>query len=573
MKGWLVIAFLSSLTVIAQNEFLQIEVSSASVEKGDVVSISIKSSGKGDLIHEFPDEFEERGTPLSGMSSNVKVINGKSIVEQYSFLEYKGVFNKTGKFKIGPFELQTATGTIQSNTVTIEVTKSINMISADPRENLDQAIFGILQQSKDEVYLGEAVVVEAKVYAQIDILQVDNFDSFNYEGPAQKVDVSNQHETKRNYEQIEGRQVMTFDMGRTVYYPELDGTFEISPFEMLLLYDDPRRLFPERAKIRSNESMIKVKPLPSNAPKGFNGAVGDYNISASVDREKVKQGKVIAYTLEVSGKGNIENLELPKIQFPKGVMLYGDPEIEDSVLITRTGIVGKKRITYFLQLNKSKDLELSPLELVFFNPETENYESKFSDEISIEVEPDANVADLQVATPKSEGKEDKERRSFLPEKKSYRDSYIDLFDGWTSTTWSYPLMLSFVMGLFWRVKKTNDEKNRISPPAKKIGLKAFRALTDIETTREMKDEEFFQSLKRVMDDFLTDKYGLNRLDITREYLKNAYAKLGLSEDDKAFLIKLYDYADSARFGMIGDKIEKQEWLDQGHELIQKLNGK
>lgn len=573
MKGVLVIAFLASLSVFAQNEFLEIEISSTSVEKGDVVSVMIKSSGKGNLIHEFPDEFEGRGTPLSGMSSNIKVINGKSVVEQYSFLEYKGVFNKTGKFTIGPFQLQTSSGTINSNTVSIEVMKSINMISADPSANLDQAIFGILQQSKKEVYLGEAVVVEAKVYAQIDILQVDNFDSFNFEGPAQKVDVSNQHETKRNYEEIAGRKLMTFDMGRTVYYPELDGTFEVSPFEMLLLYDDPRRLFPERAKIRSNESMIKVKPLPLNAPSGFTGAVGDYDISASVDRDNVKQGKVIAYTLEVSGKGNIENLELPKIQFPSGVMLYGDPEIEDSVTITRTGIVGKKKITYFLQLNKSKDVQLAPLKLVFFNPETEVYETKLSKEINVLVEPDKNVADLQLTTPKTQEMENKERRSFLPEKKSYLDPYVHLFKGWTATTWSYPLMLSFVMGLFWRVKKTNEEKNKMTPPAKKIGLKAFKALTNIENKQGIKDEEFFQLLKLVMDDFLIDKYSLNRLDITREYLKNHYMELGFSLKDKDFLIQLYDYADSARFGMIGDKIAQQKWLDQAHELIQKLNGK
>lgn len=570
MRGVLIISLLTSLFTLAQDEYIEIEVSSTAIEKGDVVSIMVKSSGKGDLIYEFPDEFQQRGAPLSGMSSNVKVVNGKSMVEQYSFLEYKGTFNKVGKFKIGPFQLQTSTGTITSNTVMIEVAKSVNMISEDPKNNLNQAIFGIIQQSKKEVYIGEPVVVEAKIYAQIDILQVDDFSSFSYEGPAQKIDVSSQHEAKRSYEEIAGRQLMTFDMGRTVFYPELDGTFEISPFEMLLLYNDPRRLFPERAKIRSNEAILNVKPLPDNAPLSFTGAVGQFDIKALVDRADVEQGKVLAYTIEVNGKGNIESLELPKINFPNGVMLYGDPEVEDSLFVTRTGLSGKKRITYFLQVNNAEDLNLAPLKLSYFNPEKETYETKVTNEISIHVQPSDHVVDLQL-TPEDEMEESsQERRSFLPNKQKYLDPFVHLFDGWTSTAWSYPLVLSFALGFFWRVKHSNNEKLKSSKPAKLIGLEAFSALTKIEGS-SISDEEFFQSLKTIIDDFLIEKFHLNKLDITREYLKSNYKELGVNEEEKGFLIELFDYADSARFGSIAAPINQQKWLDKSHELIQKLN--
>lgn len=575
IKFTLNIAFLLGivLAIQAQDEFVSIEVSSTNIEKGDLISIVIKSSGKGDLIYEFPDEFQQKGTHLSGMSSNVKVINGKSIIEQFSFLEYKGVFTKTGTFKFGPFQLQTSSGTLTSNSINIEVSKSINMISADPRDNLNQAIFGIIQQSKKEVFIGEPIVIEAKVYAQIDILQVDNFDPFTFEGPAQKVDLSNQSETKRNYEDIGGRQLMSFNMGRMVYYPELDGTFEISPFEMLLLYDDPRRLFPERARIRSNESMVKVKPLPENAPSEFNGAVGEYEIQVVVDRGEVEQGKVVAYTVEVKGKGNIEDFELPKINFPSGVMLYGDPEVEDSVFITTTGLSGKKRITYFLQLNKASDVNLEPLKLVYFNPNSEVYESKLSNAIHIKVEPNGDVVGIQLSADKEDLSNNQERRSFLPEKKKRSDSFNELFEGWTSTVWSYPIVLSFVIGFFWRVKKENKEKRKINKPSKLIGLNAFKALTKVESNPSISDEEFFQALKSVLDEFLVDKYKLNRLDITREFLNRNYSDLGFSSEDKDFILELFDYADSARFGLIGEAINQQKWLDRCHSLVQKLNDK
>ncbi len=560
-------------TVHAQDETISIEVSSTNIEKGDLLTVLVKTTAQGDLNYDFPDEYKPYGVPSSGMSSKIKVINGKSIVEKYSYLEFKGVFSKTGSYKIGPFELQTPSGTITSNSVTVEVVKAINMISADPKDNLNQAIFGIIQQSKEEVYIGEPIIVEAKVYAQIDVLQVDDYTPFTYQGPAQKVDVSKQIETKRKFEEIAGRRVSTFEMGRMVYYPELDGTFEISPFEMLLLYNDPRSLFPERAKIRSNESTIRVKPLPDNAPIAFNGVVGDFSVHAYTDRDKVDQGKVIAYTIEIEGKGNVENIDIPKIQFPSGAMLYGDPEVEDSIFISSSGLHGVKRVTYFLQLNKAKDVTLPSFEFAYFSPENEQYEVVTIKEIPIQVEPSEDAVDLQIAQLTDAPESVEERRSFLPERKMRQDRFTHLFDGWTSTVWSYPVLLSIIFGFFWRVKKANDENGSKVKPLKTISLQAFNALNEIEANPSISDEEFFKSVKEVLDTYLVERFGISKLDITRDFIRNKTNDWGVAQHDIDYLLRIFDYADSAKYGLIGDSINQKEWLDDAHELIQKLNVK
>jgi hypothetical protein len=560
-------------TVYAQNETISIEVSSTNIEKGDLLTVLVKTTAQGDLNYEFPDEFKPYGAPSSGMSSKIKVINGKSIVEKYSYLEFKGIFSKTGSYKIGPFELQTSSGTITSNSIRVEVVKAINMISADPKDNLNQAIFGIIQQSKKEVFIGEPVIVEAKVYTQIDVLQVDDFSPFTFQGPAKKIDVSKQIETKRKFEEIAGRQVVTFEMGRMVFYPELDGTYEISPFEMLLLYNDPRSLFPERAKIRSNESSIRVKPLPANAPVSFNGVVGDFSVHAYTDRDKVDQGKVIAYTIEIEGKGNIESIDIPKIQFPSGAMLYGDPEVEDSIFITSSGLHGRKRITYFLQLNKAKDVTLPSFEFAYFSPENVQYELITIKEIPIQVSPSEDAVDLQIAQLADAPENVEERRSFLPERKMRQDRYTHLFDGWTSTVWSYPVFLSIIFGFFWRVKKGNGENGTKIKPIKTISLQAFNALNEIEAHSSITDEEFFKSVKEVLDNYLVERFVISKLDITRELIRNKTNDWGVTQQDTEYLLRIFDYADSAKYGLIGDSINQKEWLDKAHELIQKLNVK
>ena len=557
----------------AQDPFVELEVSNTTIEKGESISITIKYSGDGKLMYDFPDEFKQRGGTLSGMSSNVKVVNGKSTVEKFTFEKVTGSFRKAGKYKIGPVKLQTSSGEVKSNTITVKVEKSLNMISANPADNLDQAIFGIIQQSKNEVYIGEPIVVEAKVYAQIDVLQIENYDPFNFEGPAEKIDLKLNREATRNYEEIKGRQVMTFSLGRTIFYPELNGNYEISPFEMIVLYDDHRKLFPERARIRSNESKVKVKPLPNNAPSSFNGAVGQFELDAKTDKNNIEQGKVLALSVEINGVGDIDNLSLPKPNLPEGALFYGDPEEIDSTYISSFGVEGRKKVTYYIQMNKAGEKRIPALNFTFFNPESEKYETIKSKPIKVEVNPSNDVVDLIKSEKEtSESEEEIERRAFIPEKKSNKSANNNWFDRWKSSSLFIPILASLIFGLVVRVKEKDEEKEAQDELKKSNLLEAFQALNDLEKTKgKLKNDEFLFKVKSIMDDILIRNFGISKPLLTRDFIKNKIQGDLLSNDDKSFLIELNDKTDRFNYGADILDIDHEKILDKSHQIIQKIN--
>ncbi|HAW81057.1 MAG TPA: hypothetical protein DCX27_15905, partial [Balneola sp.] len=259
----------------------------------------------------MPDEFVQSGPTHSGMSSSVDYSNGKGEVIRFSFQKFSGYFDAEGEYKIGPIKIQTANGEIESKSVMVKVHKRQNMISEDPSKNMDKAIFGIIEQSKKEIYEGQPIILEGKVYSQIDILQVENFNTFKFEGPAEVHSLQNANQVSRKYEVVSGKDVVTFKIGKSLIFPDKTGNYEISPFEVILLYDDPRKLFPERAKIRSNTTKLRIKPLPDGTPNSFIGAVGHFDVSASFNGTTVEQGKVVELNIRVFGHGNLHNIEAP----------------------------------------------------------------------------------------------------------------------------------------------------------------------------------------------------------------------------------------------------------------------
>src|SRR5439155_14827185 len=70
----------------------------------------------------------------------------------------------------------------------------------------------------------------------------------------------------------------------------------------------------EEKTLRTEPISITVKPLPEPKPAEFKGAVGEFTLSAQVDKGKITVGQPLTLTLTVSGRGNIKSL--PDIALP-----------------------------------------------------------------------------------------------------------------------------------------------------------------------------------------------------------------------------------------------------------------
>ena len=61
---------------------------------------------------------------------------------------------------------------------------------------------------------------------------------------------------------------------------------------------------------------IQVDPLPQK-PEGFSGGVGQFSISASVDKNTVKAGNPVKVRVVIGGNGNLKLIIQPELSLPK----------------------------------------------------------------------------------------------------------------------------------------------------------------------------------------------------------------------------------------------------------------
>lgn len=555
-----------SIFSFGQQPYIDLQIEPSTAEMGQQVIIVLRTNSEGDLEFELPDEFIQSGGVQSGMSSSINYVNNQAQVEKYSYQKIAGHFEKAGKYKVGPAKLRTPSGELVSNSFVVNVIKPINMISEDPSKNLNEPIFGIIQQSAKEIYEGESVLLEAKIYSQVDIIQIDRFKNLEFQGPSEAELLHTSSEVDRDFEQIKGRDLLTFKAGKSIVFPERTGTFEISPFEMTIFCTDARSMYPTRVNIKSNESSVKVKPLPDGAPASFIGAVGEFTISSKGKTQEIEQGKVFELEVEISGIGNTHNIEAPQLILPKGLVIYGDPTEETKVEFTSRGVEGSKIITYYIQVNRGTNVEIPAIEIAYFDPKQEVYKIQSTVPFNIKVIPDENS--ISAVIDNNEESNEEEAKDFqgpmLVKSSSTNDSLLSLrtFGALTSV----PLALAVVFGLMVKYRKENEQELAV----KQLTKNAFRNAKDgLIGIKSNKEEDVFGGLSSILANYLSDKWNCSAADITRELIDQKQDKGAIDVPSSNELKQLLDIFDGARFGVV-DVDSTENIIQRTEEIILKI---
>ena len=115
---------------------------------------------------------------------------------------------------------------------------------------------------------------------------------------------------------------------------------------------------------------LKVKPLPDQGkPKDFNGAVGSFNMDASIKTQHVKVGDPITLSMSVYGDGNIQTISEPLLVLnnEKDFKLY--PAESSTQITNRDEVIrGRKVFSKVIEPQKT-DLKFTPVIMFsFFEP-------------------------------------------------------------------------------------------------------------------------------------------------------------------------------------------------------------
>jgi len=433
-RSRLITTWLAALIAIAGNERAFADslnvtavLTSSETVLGEPVQLQIRVTGARGA--DAPDEIVADGLEIhrTGTSQHFEMNNfnvTSSVVYDYTVMPLKA-----GTFTIPPQRIRVGGNALSTPKLTLNVSDSPGRSSASrPSQgtqpaNAGKFVFAELIVPKKTAFVGEVVPVQIRL----------GFDPRAYpkltDGPeitgqgftAQKLQQSGENE-----ETVDGRvyHVVTF---KTAIAAARAGKFEIgpvkakaqvmvarsrrsprarSPFDLFNTDDpfsdpffaNPFSQFGERreVEIKSDPVALEVKPLPTGAPPGFSGAIGNFTMTTDAKPKSVQVGDPITVTSTISGRGNFDRVGAPVIEDERGWHKY--PPSSKFAKDDEVGISGTKTFETVLSPNEKKQ-SLPVMEFAYFDPVKEQYATLRNDPIAINVEGGAVAAASPVPVP------------------------------------------------------------------------------------------------------------------------------------------------------------------------------
>ena len=157
-------------------------------------------------------------------------------------------------------------------------------------------------------------------------------------------------------------------------YPKKSGQILIQPAELILhLSGKPKTL-------KTKPIPITVQPLPElGRPINFSGGVGEYKMTAHVDRKRLKVRDGLTLSLQINGTGNHNNLIPPNLSIKNFRV--------DSPKLVQQDIESNTLFSYVVIPLKSGILQIPAIEFSFYNPTIRSYQTTKTAPIPITVLP------------------------------------------------------------------------------------------------------------------------------------------------------------------------------------------
>lgn len=557
----------------------QLDSLSTVVGEGVEFTIQVTRDGDGRSV---PDpvlpNFTEMGLALAGppssfrsSSSSLNFGGGQTtmVTRTIQTYTYTLIPSKPGRFALPVHVMNGTTKVAAQRTPVLEVTGeaaaeavAVAASAAGPTE-ANGEIFLWTRLDKSKAYVGEQLLYTLEVYERLafpnfQLRTVPGFQDFwTEELPEGDIRVETVADVP--YRVRPGL--------RRALFPQRAGQLTISPAEVNVGM---------RRRVAGRPTVVEVLPLPTEGrPPGFSvNNVGNYAITAKVDRAKIKQGEPFTLTVTITGTGNIRVIDPGAWPELDGLRRY-DPKVETRPAVGLQ-VGGEQRYEFLIIPEKAGDLQIPPHSFSFFDPATARYETIKTKPIALAVTPDANApppskqgeaTNPEVAI---DGHEGLLAPLVTPEslpRTSSESSWLTS-GRFTAGMLLTPVAFAAIAGgrALWRRLGPDDESRQAAARAakeKELVAQAERGVAS--------GEGFHAALAQLLHNAAALRAGPEGQGLPRRALIELLARRGVTEADRERLGQLLDRCDAARFGAAAAETADQRRiaLDEGLALLRK----
>jgi len=540
--------------------------------------------------------------PNRSSSSSIQFVNGK--MSQSTNLTYTFLVMATseGTINIPPATIKVDGKLYKSNALSIKVVKG-NVPSQNQNRgsraaqsgshtNVSKPASGSVKNddlyikafvSNRNPYLGEEVIVTYRIYTKIPVSDLSVKKLSSFPGFWTKDLMDNNKQLQQTTKVINGEQYVLADIRKMALFPQKSGKLTIDPMELECtaqiqtqtkrkrgydpfddFFNDPffnRNVKNVKLDLKSNPLTINVKELPQeNKPASFNGAVGNFNFAAKIDRTKLKVNDALTETITISGKGNLELVEAPVINFPTDFETY-DPKVTSRIRTNAGGVNGYKKFDYLAIPRNPGDFVIPSVSFSFFNPKDKKYYTYSSDEYNIHVDKgEGNSNGITYSSSAQEdihyiGKDIHHIKTGVEEFKPVGDYFFA-----SNLFYALALLPVFLLFLIWFLKKQHERRmgNIDLMKNKKATKIARRRLQKAEKFRKTGDDKaFFEEIAQALWGYIADKFNVSQAELSMETVRQKLTERGVSDEVTSGFVKVLNDIEFARFAP-GDTAGKME---------------
>jgi hypothetical protein len=519
-------------------------------------------------------DFYVLSGPNQSTSTSIQIVNGRRTSSYNITYTYYIQATGAGRFTIPPAKVTVESKEYSSRSLEIEVVASEgseqpsaqsggSSSSQKPEDvDLSDELFVRILTDKKSIYRGEPLVATIKIYTRVQISGFGESEMPDFAGFwTQEIEAPTQLNLVR--ENVGGKIYNTGMIRKVILFPQKSGEVTISPFRLETYVREqvqrPRSPFDDffgssysnvLKPLESPAVKITVKELPDGAPAGFTGAVGKLALQAEIDNTEALTNDAISYKVSISGTGNLQLVEAPKINFPPDFESY-DPKVQTDVKNTEGGQTGGKTFEYLLIPRHAGNFRIAPVSISYFDPQARQYRTLTTKEFNLTI----GKSDEEEIVGVIAGRTKEDLRIIGQDILFIKDEVFRLhrigksFYGSTEFILSYIISLGlFVFILILRRKRIRRMQNielvrnqRASKEAKKRLKEASLYMKKNET------EAFYEAILKALVGYLVDKLNIPVSEMSKEKAREGLHKYNIEEILIAEYIDLADICEMARY--------------------------
>ncbi len=517
-------------------------------------------------------------------SQSVSIVNG-SMTVKYS-VYYTVSAPKAGTYKIPPVTAEYNGKTYKSRELVIEAqdnpqqnqaqNQGGNQNPQQPQQRDDEQVSGSgnlfidVNVNKKEVYVGQHIVLSAGFYSRYSIQELADTKLPSYNGFWVK-DIATPSRITLQQKLINGVPYSYGLLHKKVLIPQRAGELVIEPYSIDFItregfWDSYKRTGKSTAKT------IKVKQLPSPKPDNFGGAVGSFNISMTADKEEVKLDDPLTIKVTLTGNGNIQLCEAPKVEIPSAFEAF-PPKSTENIKTDDNGMSGTRTFNYVAIARQPGEITIPAVKFSYFDLATKSYKTVSTNELTIKItgERDSTATAFTGGVIKSDVENLGSDIRFIKqgfELKSKKFGFFNSFEFWMIIL---VLALAFTAVILLRLQQIKNNANLAAVKNRKAGRTSRKRLKKAaEYMKQNKKDEFYEEVLNALWGYLGDKLEMPASELTRDNVVDKLGEKGVAMDAIEQYVNTLNDCEFERYAPSGLARPLQDMYTRAAEAIEQM---